>query len=468
MITLDATSPRHGRWVQPFADLLAPAPTSDWFRQVAHLRVFAFDRIRPFLTRLMLLAVIAVCIAALPEVSWVAWVLLVPALVQGGLEILFEPYVRVRDADRWPAVVRYLRPAMRWWASVYERRQLNLTGLIGTVAVVANVVACAFLTTADESTGWIKVAAFGCAVLYANSGVAGPVLESTSYSERSSRGSHAAGRLRPAYWVLVLAAAAGVVRGSDALDRWPGSAVPYAYLACGLAYALGLRVREHDRLVAAGGLLAQASEDEGATSLARGLHDLVSPRRALFRRIMEVDGVAPGDRIQLAGFVEDLDYLRAKSHGLRIDESLVPDVRTRVAQTCRAGFVELELDIDLIADADGPGSLHKVTVDFARDVVSTLVLNAVQAYERAEAEERQLGVRAERIGQDVVLSVTDGLPLVPDEVWEEPGGNLRNVRATLRDRGGDLRQIPRDGGGKTIEARWPDTYRPLLDMDEES
>ena len=55
---------------------------------------------------------------------------------------------------------------------------------------------------------------------------------------------------------------------------------------------------------------------------------------------------------------------------------------------------------------------------------------------------------------------------MPDDVWAAPGGNLRNVRATVRDRGGDLRQIPRDGGGKTIEARWPDTYRPLLDMDE--
>lgn len=477
MITLDVVGPRRSRWTQPFADLVAPAPSSDWYRQVAHRRVFVYDRIRPYLTRLALTAVVATGYLALPSVAWWAWALLALPVTQGVLEVRLEPLVRatnVRDGARAP--VAGLDAALSGVArGAYERRWLNATGILGSIAAAATVLGVAFGTTAGASTGWVKVATFLAGILYATSACSGPLLESTTYSALS-RGGTAMRRLRWAAWPALVVLAAAVVALSNAVGAWPATAVPYAYLACGAAAYLGLRTREHDRAVGAGGLVAQHAQDEAASRLARGLHDVVSPRVRLLERLMTVEEIDPADAVRLAAFVEDFKYLHAKARdGLSIDESLLPDLRTTVRQACGPRGVQVDLDVDLLVGApDGeprraPDRVpHKVNKDFARDVVSTLTLNAVDAYDDAGTPRRArtLRVAVRMVDGDVVVAVTDALDLVPEDVWQNPRGNLRNVRSTVTDRGGALRQVLSPSGGKTIEARWPDTYRSLLDMEE--
>lgn len=481
MITLDVVGPRRSRWVQPFADLVAPAPSSDWFRQVAHRRVFVYDRIRPYLTRLTLTAVVATGYLALPSVAWWAWALLALPVVQGVLEVRLEPLVRAssaRDAARAP--VAGLDAALSGVArGAYERRWLNVTGILGGVAAAATVLGVAFGTTAGAPTGWLKVATFLVGILYATSACAGPLLESTTYSALS-RGGTVMRSLRWAAWPALVVLAAVVVALSTAIGAWPASAVPYAYLSCGAAAYLGLRTREHDRAVGAGGLVAKHAQDEAASRLARGLHDVVSPRVRLLERLMAVEEVDPADAVRLAAFVEDFKYLHAKARdGLSIDESLLPDLRTTVRQACGPRGVQVDLDLDLLVDGPegdagtGPrrttgGVPHKVNKDFARDVVSTLTLNAVDAYDDAGTPRRSrtLRIAVRMVDGAVVVAVTDALDLVPDAVWENP----EEPPERALDRDGPWRHAapgPRPAGGKTIEARWPDTYRSLLDMEED-
>jgi len=152
MITLDVNPPTANRWGQPFVDLIGPQRPSDWLRQVAHMRVFSFDRIRQFLALLALVALIAGSFTLLPSVSWWAWALLGSAVVQGVLEIALEPYMRFNDKRNEPLVVQALEPLRTWWIAAYGKLPFNPTGVLGAFAVISNLVAVAFGTTADDAT----------------------------------------------------------------------------------------------------------------------------------------------------------------------------------------------------------------------------------------------------------------------------------------------------------------------------
>jgi len=440
---------------------------SDWLRQVADMRVFSYDRIRQFLTRLALAAGIGASFVLLPGVTWWAWALLGFALLQGILEIALEPYVRVNDLQGQPLIVQALEPLRTWWSAVYERLPFNATGILGAAAVIANFAAVTFGTSANDATGWVKVAALACALLYANSGLSGPLLEATVYSDKAA--GSVLRRLRPAVWVMGVLLAAGTVYVSDLAGRWPTSAVPYAMVACGLPYALGLRIREHDRLASAAGLLIKRSNQEASTRIGAELHRLVSPLlKGPLDRVLNLEGINPVDRVALRLFAEDIKHAREKTvHGIDLGERLLPDTETLVAQICAPGWIDPTVDIDLPVRQSGVQNAEHVVSDenawFAKQLVATLAQNSVWAYQAAESLDRPLVVSAYLRAGEIVVSVIDALPPVPDEMWDRAEGTLSNFRRAVGERGGTLRQILLDGGGKAIEARWQNRLRPLLD-----
>lgn len=480
MITLDVQRPSASRWRQPFTDLRGTQEPSDWLRQVAHMRVFAFDRIRQFLTRLALTAVIAAAFALLPEVSVWAWALLTLGLVQGVLEVALEPYVRFDAVTKLPLVVEGLKPLRAWWVNVYGRLPFNATGILGAGAVIANLVAVNFGTRADDSTGWVKVAALAAAVLYANSGSSGPLLEATSYEDNIA--GTVLRRLRPIYWPGLAAFAVGLVLWSRATGDWPAQAVPYAFMACALVYVLGLRIREHDRLATAAGILVTNATGQAGRRIGDELHRIVSPlTKGPLDRILRSEAIDPLDRRALRMFTDFIGRAHKearRSRGFDLGNSLLPDLASLIAYDCAVQGVDPTIDIDvpgIDGDADAPASgdgaegadpqaVSEETAWFAKQLITTLVQNAVQAYARANAPERLLAVAAFLDGKYVVVRVADSLAPIPDEVWNRPNTTLNNFRRSLEDRGGSLSQEVLGTEGKVIEARWVNGLRPLLDM----
>ncbi|GEL95965.1 hypothetical protein [Cellulomonas composti] len=479
MSMLDVEPPTAGRWVQPFADLVAPAPAGDWFRRAADLRMLVYDRIRQFMSRLALAALVVGVVAALPSTAaWAWWLLTVPAALQGGLEIYLEHGSARKAEDAGPAADarergRGLRARLlEWRRRVYERTPLFLTGVLGAVAIIGSAFAVAFGTRADDGTGWLKVVSYAGVVLYANSGASGPLLESTAYSELADRSGRWMGRLRPAAWLILGLLAAFVVWWSDLCGFWPPGALPYAFLVCGLGYALGLRIREHDRAVAASGLVAAARRAEVMAHLGREFHDVTQIMSVGVVSLRESPRLTAAELIELEALYRDLEDLHQSSRdGFSEETSVLPDVRTVVRRICQSEAIRPVLAIDLPEtndrDFDPSRVVRTENARFAKQLIRTLTLNAVRAYVEADAPERPLRVEARLEGGDVYVAVTDALPLVPRQTWLTSGGILRNFRHEIERRGGSLRQVPLDGGGKTIEARWRNELRPLLESRSE-
>ena len=462
------------RWRQPFVDLALPRKESDWLGQVAHERGFVYDRIRQFMTRLALVVVIGVCFVLLPEVAWWAWLLLVPSLVQGLSEIALEKPVRRRLRQKRPSESR--RPVARlvnvWWKA-YGRRTLNVTGQLGAVAVVANVAAVTFGTWADDATGWLKVAAFAAAVLYANSGCSAPLIEDTVY-ERGNWGPLLR-RIRPFVWPVVCLLAAGFVLLSQVAGRWPSSALPYAYLVCALPYALGLRIREHDRVANAAGRLVRAANARKAEHIGLDLHNMTSLLvKGPIDRIVASDGIDEYDKRTLMAFLDDIEYAHSKSRqavSLDQEATLLPSVTTVIGRTCNNAGIDPVLDIDLPDPDEEDDSTRAATISqeayFARQVMKVLTDNALSAYrDRPDIDEPYLKVSAHVQDDHVVVAVTDALDPIPEWKLDRSEGILAQVRPmVIDDRKGELRQIVLETGGKTIEARWPMDFRDVRLMD---
>lgn len=476
MITLDVQRPSASRWRQPFVDLIGQQQPSDWLRQVAHMRVFAFDRIRQFMTRLALLGAIAIAFAALPQVAGWAWAALAIGVVQCVLEIALEPYVRFDAAKKAPLVFVGLKPLHTWWVKAYGRLPFNATGILGGAAVTMNLIAVNLGTRADASTGWVKVTALVAGILYGNCAMAGPLLEATVYEDNTS--GVVLRRTRPLYWPALAAILAGVVLWARAWGRWEAQTLPYALMVCALWYALGLRIREHDRTANAAGLLVTNATNEAGRRIGDELHRIVSPlTKGPLDRILTSEALDPLDRKALGMFTSFVGHAHKEARGARgfdLGNSLLPDLESLIAYDCAVQGVEPMISID-VPGIDGEEFIEdgrdgrrepvsSETALFTKQLITTLVQNAVQAYARNQTEERLLGVVAFLEDGHVVVRVSDSLPPIPDEVWNRTTTTLNNFRLSLADRGGSLTQEVSDSRGKVIQARWENGLRPLLDM----
>lgn len=481
-VSLDAYLPRTDlqdpwvRWKQPFIDLTLPRTPSDWLGQVAHERAFVYDRIRQFVARLGLAALIAACFTQL-DVSWWAWVLLTPALLQGVSEIILEKPVRRTLHQKAPSPGRgFVNWASRIQWRAYGRKTLNVTGQIGAAAAIANVIAVLFGTRATDGTGWLKVAAFTVAMLYVNSGASGPLTEDTVYEKGHWGPALRIGR--PFAWPFAVAIAAGLVAWSHAAVLWPSSTLPYTYMVCALPYALGLRIREHDRVANAAGRLVRAANEEKVKYIGLELHNLTSTLvKGPIDRILKLDGIRPADALVLQGFLDDIEHAHTKARravSLDQESTLLPSPATVITRKCAAFGIDPRLHIDLPESDDDRRVGERVVewgyeTQLARHVMVALADNAVDAYEQhPEIAEPVVDVFARIEGGDVLVAVSDMLDLVPDDLWNAPIGILAAARTMITvDRDGTLRQTPNDSGGKTIEARWPLTYRDLRQMEWE-
>lgn len=445
---IDIGAPRdENRWHQVAKDFIAPAHESDWARSFTDTRITRFDQVRPFAARGALIWSMALLFAVIPGTSSVAWLLLLPAVLQTVLEIALEATLRAKGAPKPSNSL--MSPLVQLWYRNYERWQINPTGLLGAVAVPSNVAAVVVFTPGD-SPGPAKVAAFACAVLYLNSGVAGPLLDATVYSplQRTPR---LLRRIRPMIWLFFVLALAAVVAASQRWGTsWPIEALPYAYLVCLMPYALGLRIREYERALGAGGVVAANALSDANRQVAQDLHELLQKFKYPLDAALELDGLSPSSRASLITFMNTVEviYEKARNKDIDLQSGIMPPLEDIVRNICADASISCTTNIQI----DG---LDEANNGDARRLTSTLTHNAVQAYVRDfAAQEAHIGVNAFVENDRIHVIVTDGLDLVPDALWCLPNSTTGYFRDTLHKQGGTIKQERSESGGKSIEAVW--------------
>jgi hypothetical protein len=447
---------RPGRWRQIVQDIVAAAPETDWARTVADVRVRTYDRIRPFVTRATLLAVVITTSAVLPGTRWWLWVMLVPAAVQIFLEILLE---EPSNHDEEPKLGGKdpRRPLVRLLFRNHELLQANATGLLGGPATVLLVLGQVF-GTGPDGRPWVKVAGFVAALLYTNSALLGPLVDVVVYSSLQKTPQWLR-RSRPLLWVPVTLIVVAVVALSVRAGVWPAEAVPYAYLACLIPVGIGYRIREYERAVDCAGLVAAASISAANRRSALDLHGIVQPFKVNVEQLL--DHAVPGrERAELINFfaVMRAVHERVRQPGVDLQHGIMPPLDMIVRRSFGKTMLRPAPVLDLLQldDLDGD-NLH-----FAQQVLTTLGDNAAQAYaEQPNLMNRPLRIVARHQDGFVRISVTDALELIPDDVWNDSHQTVFALREDLEAAGGNLEQILALDGGKTIVATWVPELRPL-------
>jgi len=479
-------------WKQPFVDLLLPRPDapSDWLRQVAHRRQFEFDRIRQFLARSALAMLALLCMLVLDTSPW-AFAAPAVALFQGAAEIYLEKDVRgvvvriaetmtSRGATRKQAIDIIDPPILlRWWLYAYLNRPLNPTGVLGGVACVLLLLASTLGTHAADALGWVKVGLLVVSLLYVNSGLSGPFLEGTAY-EANAFGEWMR-RLRPYSWLILGVGAAGLVHVAHLAGAWPPGSLPYAYLACALPYALGLRIREHDRVARASGSLIQTVLNSRQHTFRLEIHRMVSPLfKGLSTKVLAHPDLSDSERLRLEAFFDSMREVHTNSRegfdlGSPVSISLETTIADLAASQDLDSLVELHIERETLG-ANAPAaaaSIFENARELLHEVLNSLTFNAAEAYTQAARKRVPFGptdlpgarpfmTEARHVDGEIVVRASDALDLISDEVWSRSKRNLATIRNALVARGGRLTQSPRAGGGKTIEARWPATSLDLL------
>jgi len=423
-----------------------PEP-SNWTRLVTRVRIIDHDRIRPFATRGLLLAILAACLAWLGTPGW-ALTLLAPAAVQVALEILFEPSVRryrMPGADDVP-VGRIGHLVVRSFYANHERGITNVTGLLGLLAVAANLIAVIFGPYPGADPEPVRVAALAAAILYANSASLGPLLDVTDYSPNSRLGPASWQAIRT-LWLGVAALLAGVIVATQATaDAW-GASFWYALLTVGLTYYPMLRVREYERDLAAAKWVRDDQDADLLQQVVRELHNLLQPvKEAPLKEVMKA--MTGSNRLALESFLIDMHEILAWTRVGRLDprEGLALPLQEylRRQATAAGGRFEVRIHLGDLADDD---------YRLAKSTLVILVDNALQGYASAKAADAFIEASAILEGPWVIIEVSDGLPLIPDDTWNNETSTLRNLRVHIESKAGSMNQV-KAAGRKTIGVRW--------------
>ncbi|MEH0424378.1 sensor histidine kinase [Streptomyces sp. B21-083] len=429
-------------WAQIVRDLRAPAPMSHWSTRVTAARIHRYDRLRPFATRGFLLVVLAVLLVLADDVRPAAWVLLSVGVTQTLLEIHLDGQAHGGKRARF-ALTRQLLAWQDNWQ--WERTLLNATGLLGGIAVPANVVAVLFLTGPGDP-GWVKVAALTVALAYANSGIYHVLTDGTYYSANQSL-PRILVTLRAYGWLLVTGVLALVVGLSVHLGRWHPDMVPLAWVACALPYAVGLKMRDYDRCLRASGEEAAVAMTEARSRLAQDFHDTLNAVRSLSRALARDDSVRPEHKIDAADLAPKLTLVKEM-----VDEYAW---EAQGREITLEGIVEqLGRDHSLRVTAEFRlGELRPENRELVRQLITTVVANAAQAMTRLEIHDRPVSVSGQVSDGMIHLSIRDPLPLIPAAAWCPDGSTLAVMRDRLRRLGGDMTQAE-VVGGKEIRGVW--------------
>lgn len=425
-------------WHQIWHDLVVPAPVSHWASQVTETRIYAYDQIRPYVTRGFLLAVLAGLLLFADATSPLVWPLLLVAALQTLLEIHLDFRLRRDSMSR-------LRP-IQLMIDVVEERQMgqtliNVTGVMGALAVPINL-ACVLYFTGPGEPAWIKLAAFVAAISYGNSGILNVLLDCTVYSVRQ-RLPRFVTLLRPYAWLLAGAVLAAMLGVSVALARWSPQTEPAAWLACGLTYVIGMKMREYDRFLRVSGERAKDAMTKSRERMAQDIHDQFTGIRSFSKDLYYDDSASP-DRKMLA---VDIGTLMKE----------IADEEKWIAQGGRTslqgmvGQLASDLNASILCDLRF-GELNQSNRDLARQLVTTLVSNAAQALR--DAPSIRISVLGFIDDEMIHLCVGDPLPLIGDGAWCRPGSTMAKVRERLHASGGTLTQTATTEG-KQVCATWP-------------
>ena len=442
-------------------DWLTSGPRSEWTRRVTRARILNQDRIRPFVTRGVLLIALAACLVALgAPAAGLAWLLL--GALQTGLEIATEKTVRSTyehlaqaSTTEGPAILRQLGRGrnllVRVWYWNVEKGITNLTGGLGAVAAAGNMVVVVVFTTSDGNPEWLRFLALVIATAYLASGALGPLADVAMYSPATSLPVWLTFVLRW-LWVGVVALILGVMLAGDGSSWEWRESLPYAVITVvGIGYYPMLRCRELERAMAAAADVAETTAARRYASIALDLHNLLQPVKGTLQLAAQTVP-NPAEKAELDRFLRDMEYVYrgARDRTIDLTRGLGMPLEEHLRSIGSVAQVRMEVDLDVPSDVD-PEHIGRM-----RQWLFVLADNSVQAYTFwLDDQDPVVRVRARLEDADLVLEVSDLLDLVPDDVWDDTGTTLHRVRQDVVALGGQMTQAPTGTPGKTISLRWP-------------
>lgn len=446
-------------WRQILRDMTAPAPMSHWAADVTSRRIAQYDRIRPFVTRGALLGLVAIFLGVAPSTWWLTWLLLIPSAVQVVLEILLDPFVSADDRPR-----RSIISALAAIAdSAHTQTLINVTGVIGAVAVPCNIVAVAYLSGPGQPP-WPKVLALAAAAAYGVSAITSFLVDATHYSahQSSDRGYRMFRAVRPHVWLIVMVLMTAMVAGSVVTGRWASDMVPLAWALCGIPVLIGTKQRDYERVLRASAAQLPEVQTGAKRALCKDYHNTYTDIRT-FNRELSVDKSIPaGIRVRAATLAPLISLMpEAIDHAQWVKQQERPTLAGIAGKY--ASDTDLNLTVDLRLDDVQPRNY-----ELARTLISALLLNVGQAMGKARASARQ---RGETLADDRVrvtgqvlegqVHICVGDPLPPITEWCHDGSTTAWLHADLLSQGSrdGLTQHPIDAAdpsrGKEIRASWP-------------
>lgn len=441
-------------WRQVLKDLVASAPVSDWAAKVTTVRVRSYDQIRVYLTRGALLACLAVLLVFAPGTSWLTWLLLLPALIQVVSEVVVDLALRRADTDS-PEVLRVMAGIT---AAAHSTTLVNVTGVIGTLAVPANIVAVAYLAGPGDPA-WVKVLGLAIAAAYGVSAVLSLLTDATNYSanQQNTKAYSLFRRMRPHLWLIVCVVMTVLVAGSVAAGRWAPTMVPLAWALCAMPMVIGMKQRDYERFLRASAEVIPDVQQEAKMTLCKDYHNTNNSLRTLNREIARSSDVPPEIRVKAAALAPLISLMtEAVDHDQWNRQQRRPSL-AGIAAKC-ASDASLNADIDLRLD-----DLQITNYELARDLITALMINVGQSMKPTDSD-RWVTVRGEVRDGRIRISVRDPLPII--EQWCREGSTMLWLHDELIAHGGvGLSQHALDDSdpskGKEIRAEWPVKRPPL-------
>lgn len=451
-------------WRQIVRDMYAPAPMSHWASDVTTVRIRAYDQIRPFVTRGALLAALAILLCVAPGTWWLTFVLLVPAAVQVVLEIVVDRQLAAPETTR----VRALKPLVSIAEKAHSRTLVNVTGVIGVLAVPCNIVAVCY-SSGPGQPSWVKVLALGAAAAYGVSAMVSLLIDSAHYSAHlsASRPYRLFHAVRPHLWLVAGLLMAAMVAGSVVAGRWAEEMVPLAWAMCLFPWVIGMKLRDYERIVRASSELLPDIQRSAKEQLAKDFHNTYTQIRVFNRDLARNADVPAEIQVKAAALAPLISLMsEAVDHDQWVSQGEQPSL-AGIAEKCASdGGLKLSADIRL-ADLNPENSAT------ARTLLTALLVNVGQAMKQMRKErsaradqwaDEQVTVTGEIRDEQVHISVRDPLPAVQD--WCREGSTTRWLHEDLIARGGSglvqhLLDIADPSAGKEIRASWPVKRAPL-------
>ena len=439
-------------WLQLIVDLVAPATFSEWHEKIAEHRVYKYDRLRPIVTRLVLLGVVLAGLGTLGAGTWI-WLMLVPAVLQVALELFLHHYIHESAPEpRW-WLTRRMRDTVR---DHFQTMMLNVTGILGVLACPLNILAVA-LSPAGGSHAWVKIAALAAAILYLNSGLASAFLDPPNYTENSVM-PPIMHTLRPYAPLISYLVVTAIVAATVAQGRWEPALVPISYLSAGLTLLLGAALRNHDRMIAAAAFVGRQAVEAGRRELGGVVHDDLGPAKAAAESVSQLDGIAYRDAVDLAALSTFLTHFSTRVGIFASQQMELSYLVKKIVSPY--GILARDITYDLTWDTAG---MRKEDHRIALRMATALVHNLGQVLQKDEHQSvpKSFALQGFTTGEDrdlrYHLAVRDHLPIIADVDWCPEGGTLTALRAWLRDTfNGELTQQECGDGTKRIIASWGD------------